>query len=328
MSQRQAITLEWLKRVRPYALGNQDVGSEAWDAFRGGQELGEDSFDSFAQWLVQYWDWYVGLLAQRGVQIPESEKVQPVLQAEKPVETSRPYGRSVPVNIEGVTVSAVKNRTGTPALGHRRQVVERQADPRSVIPERPVEYAQRSTMRMEEAPWDKVVGKASAERMFHAISESSWITWVVRLYDIISNFLGLPILTTSVVVGGAAAVGMQLNAAHYVVFFVGSIAISFIEIFGLKALATLIDLSKAPATGDTYQDSIRKFTILIAGLTFLACIVLFFLDIYLSILPWVALFEGSIVGWIIGVTLSVLVEYMELDSHIKLLRTYIPAGRK
>lgn len=288
MSQRQAITLEWLKRVRPYALGNQDVGSEAWDAFRGGQELGEDSFDSFAQWLVQYWDWYVGLLAQRGVQIPESEKVQPVLQAEKPVETSRPYGRSVPVNIEGVTVSAVKNRTGTPALGHRGAQSTSQVN--SVL--------------QATADKQKKVASSGTEVEFDLapeIFETEWGQWVLLVFFFILTLVDW--VTNVWMLTGRTDLGSAVDSASFWHWLIGGILV-FSEMYVTMARALIKRTSKARGTQITYLYAMLVIAIIAAVYDFAATVIPLYRFIAASG-DLAGILGGLVVGLLIAIVTTV-----------------------
>lgn len=164
-------------------------------------------------------------------------------------------------------------------------------------------------------PWNRPAPKWAPSRLFHNVSESSLAEVFARGYDILSNIIGLPIF--------AAQMGMgTLNIAHWAVFIVGSVVISFIEVLALRALSQAVSLSsKAPPEADGYINTVQRFAVFIYGAFFLVGMLLWVVDLYLSILPWVSLFNGTAVGWVMGIVLSLLVEYIEMDAHIKTFKT-------
>ncbi len=163
-------------------------------------------------------------------------------------------------------------------------------------------------------PWNMPAPRWAPARLFHHVTESAWHDVLVRVYDILSNVIGLPIFASQL-----GAIGLHIG--HYVVFTIGAVVISFIEVLALRASARAIEISEQPPSSDRYIRSLQSFAKHLFNVFAFVGMLLFFLDMYLSILPWAMLFNWNPIGWLIGLVLSLYVEYVEVDTHLKAIRS-------
>lgn len=162
-------------------------------------------------------------------------------------------------------------------------------------------------------PWNVPAPRWAPARLFHHVTESAWHDVLVRAYDILSNIIGLPIFA-----GQLGAIGLHIG--HYAIFTIGAVAISFIEVLALRARARAIEIAEQPPSSDRYIRSLQNFAKHLFNVFAFVGMLMFVLDIYLSILPWAMLFNWNIIGWIIGLVLSLYVEYVEIDTHLKAIK--------
>lgn len=162
------------------------------------------------------------------------------------------------------------------------------------------------------APWrQNSVGGFS--QWFQQFIASNWATAGAYLYDWGTNVVGT--FQTNF-----AITGTDINpfSGLGIVLIVGSLILCFVEIIGVQAWGRFQEFRKAETQGYGFEDSYLKFK-WFYGATAIVMSLLAIIDLVLSAVPWAVAFGWTNpIGWVIGIALSFLIEFLELEGHTRM----------
>lgn len=309
-------TLAGLKLARPSIVSHPAFAAlwaEAKNHYR--QSVPQATDDQIADWLCEEnnWNAFISRCDQAGMMLTPGDRVNPK-SSPAVITGQHPFLRR---NTQEAPRAAPPPVIPTPGP-KKSKAFARLLDLGSNMPARLLgrNAAKSKPAPNPVAPWNRPPSEMAPAKLFHEFIDSAGFELSLRGYDIVTNAVGFHLL--------AVNTGMQgIGPEHELIFFAAAIAISIMEIIALWALAKAITISRKPKTGDLLIDLPRMLGVWIFGLLFVVAVLMWFVDLAMSVYPWYMWFNGNVVGLLIGIVLSVLTEAVEINAHLKTLDQYV-----
>lgn len=186
------------------------------------------------------------------------------------------------------------------------------------------------TYDLPEAPWNRPLAYWSPSALFHFTVHSTYTELVIRVYDIGSNMAGTLIFYFQM--GGVFANPLVVFFV-LLLSFIGSFITSFSDAISVIAKQMYMEYEvalKAQAlTGDNMVDYYWEKVAGYAKFAHKVSNLLWYIDILLSAVMYAMPFGFfNPIGWVVGLSISVIVEMFQMRSHLKKLKELHDKSRR